>query len=893
MTLKPGARLGPYEILAPLGAGGMGEVFRARDTRLGRDVAIKVLSARLAPTPEGRQRFEREAKTISQLSHPHICALYDVGREGDQDYLVMELLEGEPLSDRLARGPLPLAQTLRCGREIADALDRAHRRGVVHRDLKPANVMLTRSGVKLLDFGLAKTAAPGAAHESLTALPTREGITAEGAILGTFQYMAPEQLEGREADARTDIFALGAVLYEMATGRKAFTGTSQASLISAIMKDDPAPIPATAPAAPPAFDRLVRTCLAKDPDDRWQSAADLRRELGFLAWDGGRAPSAPSPSSAPAAIAVPEAAPPARPRPTVAARGAWLAWIPWAIAAAAALAAGWLALSPGRPEPAAPRRMELSIVLPERTVQNDFFAVSPDGMTLAFSGLSAGQTLIRLRGLGSSEVRSLAGTNSAESLFWSPDGLSLGFVSRGKLRRIDVATGSIDALADAEVGRGGTWSSRGDILFAAKAAGAIYRVPASGGEAAPETRLEPGDLLHRWPQFLPDGERFLYYVKTESRDTTGTYLASLGRPERRLVLRNGATSVFAAPDTLLYAQNLILLAQRFDPATGSVSGTPEPIIRPVMRAEMGSFIDLFTVSANGILVYRSGNAERQPTWVGRDGTILGTAGQPGIITSVDLSPDDREAAISTRTVETGVYTTSILDVARGASTPVLESAAMPIWTADGRGILYRSEGKTYEIRTRSVHGPASDAPSGVTDSFAAPHSASRDGRFLLYTRMGGNFDIGVQRLESGAKPEILLGGEFDERTPHFSPDGRFFAYTSDEPGQVDVFVRRFPMTQEVWRVSTAGGQQPSFSRDGREILFVSAAGEIMSAPFSAGAGVPVIGAPRRLFSVPIRLNGVANQYAISADGRRFLVAVPTGDYDTGPFRVLLNWRSRP
>ena len=870
MSVAAGSRLGPYEILAPIGAGGMGEVYRARDTRLGRAVAVKVLPARLASSPEGRQRFEREAQAISQLSHAHICALYDVGREGEVEYLVMELLEGETLSDRLARGPLSLEQTLRFGIEIADALDKAHRRGIVHRDLKPGNVMLTKTGVKLLDFGLAKFAAPEDAVGSLTALPTRQGLTAEGTILGTIQYMAPEQLEGREADARTDIFALGAVFYEMATGKKAFAGASHASLISAIMKDDPAPITAVEPALPAALDRVVRTCLAKDPEERWQSVADIRQALGWIDADAPAGARATSSSS----------------------RSSYYrhAWLPWSLAGALALAALYLAAVSRRPPPSGPRRMELSIVLPERTIQNDFFALSPDGTTLAFSGLVSGKSLLRLRELGSSEVRALPGTNSAESVFWSPDGRSLGFVARGKLRRIDVSTGSIEVLADAESGRGGTWSTRGDILFAQKAAGAIYRVRESGGPVTMETTLEKGDLLHRWPQFLPDGKHFLFFVKTGSRDTTGTYLAALGKPARKLVLRNGATGVFLPPATLLYGQGSALLSQRFDPETGALAGAPETVVRPVMRAELGSFIDLFTVSRTGVLVYRAGSAERQLTWIDRKGDVLGKVAQPDVIWSVTLSPDDREAAISTRTVETGAYTTSIIDIGRDASTPLVEAAAMPVWMPDGRHVLYRSEGQTYEIRRRSAHGDAQDESTGVIDSFATPHSASPDGRWLLYTRMGGNFDIGVQSLEGGGESRVLLGGEFDERTPRFSPDGHWFVYSSDEPGQTEIFVRRFPMTQEVWRVSTSGGQQPTWSRDGKEIFFVSADGQLMAAPVSTAGPTLSIGAPQALFRAPVRLNSVTNQYAVSADGRRFLLAVPTEDFDAEPFRVLLNWQ---
>ncbi len=870
MTLSAGSRLGPYEVVAPLGAGGMGEVYKARDTRLGRDVAVKVLPERLASSLEVRQRFEREAKTISQLSHPHICALYDVGREGETEYLVMELLEGETLSDRLGRGALPLEQTLRFGMEISDALDKAHRRGIVHRDLKPGNVMLTKSGVKLLDFGLAKAVAPEKSQGSLSVLPTQQGLTQEGTILGTFQYMAPEQLEGKEADARTDIFAFGAVLYETATGKKAFSGTSQASLISAIMKEEPAPISAADPASPAALDRLVRTCLAKDPEERWQSAADIRRELGWIGGD----------SQAGASAAV---------RPSSARR----AWLPWAIAAAAVLAAALFAIASRRPSASASRRMELSIVLPERTIQNDFFALSPDGGTLAFSGIVSGKSLLRLRELGSSAVRTLPGTNSAEAVFWSPDGRSLGFVTRGKLQRIDVATGAIEVLADAESGRGGSWSARGDILFAQQAAGAIYRVAASGGPVTAATALEKGDILHRWPQFLPDGKRFLYFVKTGNGETTGTYLASLGKAGRKLVLRNGATGVFAPPETLLYGRGSALLAQRFDPETGELAGAPGTVVRPVMRAELGSFIDLFTVSQTGVLVYRAGSAERQLTWMDRKGNVLGKLGQPDVIWSITLSPDDREAAISVRTIETGAYTSSLVDIGRDVSTPLVDAAAMPVWMPDGRAVVYRKEGQKYEIRKRVTHGDPKDESTGTMGAFATPHSVSPDGRYVLFTQMGNNFDIGVKDLQGGAKPEIILQSEFNERTPHFSPDGRWFVYSSDEPGQTEVFLRRFPMTEESWRISTSGGQQPTFSRDGKEIFFVSPDARLMAAPISTAGATPSIGSAQSLFHSPVRLNSVVNQYAVSADGQRFLFALPTEDFDAEPFRVLLNWQTKP
>ena len=723
--------------------------------------------------------------------------------------------------------------------------------------------------MKLLDFGLAK-AMPKADKGSLTSLPTQQGLTQEGSILGTFQYMAPEQLEGRDADARTDIFALGSVLYEMATGLKAFAGGSQASLISSIMTREPAPIAAAQPASPPALERIVRTCLAKDPEERWQSAADVKRELKWIAegsqTDGSRV----------AATAAPRRA----------------GWLPWTIAAAGALAAAGMAIA-ARRAPAQPsERMLFSIVPTERTVNNDFFALSPDGKALAFVGIAGGKSLVRLRSIGSEEVRALPGTDSPESVFWSPDGRSLGFVSRGKLRRIDIATGEISSLADAEVGRGGSWGIRGDILFAQKAVGVIYRVLASGGPTTPVTTFEKGDLVHRWPQILPDGKRFLFYVKTGNPETSGTYLASVGAPGRKLVLRNGATGVFAPPDTLLYARGEALLAQPFDLARAELTGAPVPITRPVMRAELGSFLDLFAVSESGLLVFRPGSAQRQLTLLDRRGTVVRKFGTPGVIMSVALSPDDREAAICTRSVETGAFTSSLVDLARDVVTPLAESAAMPAWSPDGRFVFYRHEGQNYEIWRKAAHGDLNEASIGIADSFASPHEVSTDGRYLLYTRMGGNFDVGMKDLREDSPPRILLGGAFDERSPHFSPDGRWFVYSSDEAGQSEIFVRRFPMTEEKWRVSTSGGQQPSWSRDGKEIFFVTLDGRFTAVPVSAGTSFAV-GEAQALFRTPVRLNSVSNQYAASADGQRFLMTVPTQDFESEFFRVLVNWRAKP
>ncbi|HEY1435788.1 MAG TPA: protein kinase [Thermoanaerobaculia bacterium] len=505
MTLSAGTRLGPYEIVAPIGAGGMGEVYKARDTRLERTVAVKVLSAHLAANEELRQRFEREAKTISQFSHPHICSLYDVGREGDTDYLVMEFLEGESLADRLAKGPLPTEQILRYGIEIADALDKAHRQGIVHRDLKPGNIMITKSGVKLLDFGLAKplTAAGARPVSGASVMATEaqvsQPLTERGTVLGTFQYMAPEQLEGGDADGRSDIFAFGAVLYEMATGRKAFTGKSQASLIGSILRDDPPPVSEVAPMVPPALNRVVKTCLAKDPEDRFQTAHDAKLQLEWIA-EGGSQAGLPAP---------------------VIARRKNREKLAWGVAAVAILAAAALAFGFWKRTPKPPRVVRFEIAIPPSILSIDTPRISPNGQTLAFNATDAeGKTQIWIRPLNALAAQPLPGTEGTTRPFWSPDSRYLGFFSGGKLQKIDVTGGPPTKLCDAPTGSDGTWSPQGVILFDGAGTDPIQRVSAAGGTPAVAVKAdaERKELQIGWPEFMPDGNHFIYMAINQKVD---------------------------------------------------------------------------------------------------------------------------------------------------------------------------------------------------------------------------------------------------------------------------------------------------------------------------------------------------------------------------------------
>src|SRR6266536_3147581 len=638
MTISSGSRLGPYEVLTPLGAGGMGEVYKARDTRLERTVAVKVLPKHLSESSEVRQRFEREAKTISQLSHPHICALYDVGNQDGVEYLVMELLDGETLADRISRGPLPLEQVLRYGIEIADALDKAHRQGIVHRDLKPGNVMLTKSGAKLLDFGLAKfQPAARDATSSVSRLATEaqasQPLTERGTVLGTFQYMAPEQLEGREADARSDIFAFGALLYEMATGKKAFAGKSQASLIASILSAEPPPISTIAAMTPPALDRVVKTCLAKDPDDRWQTAHDVMLQLKWIA-EGGSQAGVPAP---------------------LVARRRSRERIAWAVAAILALATVALAFALfARPRPLL-RAVRSSILPPEKTTYHFISdaggppAVSPDGLQIAFTARdSTGKASLWVRSLDSPAARALAGTDGAMYPFWSPDSRNIGFFADAKLKKIEAAGGPTLALCDAADGRGGTWNKDGVILFEPHFSEPLFRVAATGGKPAPMTKFDESrrETTHRFPAFLPDGKHFLYEagshnVGTES-ELHAIYLGSLGGEASKLLVNARSKALYAAGH-LLFVRQKTLMAQPFDAKSGKLSGDPFPIVGNV-QDDPGFFTAVFSVSDNGVLAYQEtgGSIDQfQLTWFDRGGKKLESLGPKGPLWSPRISHDGR------------------------------------------------------------------------------------------------------------------------------------------------------------------------------------------------------------------------------------------------------------
>jgi eukaryotic-like serine/threonine-protein kinase len=880
MTLSAGTRLGPYEIVSPIGAGGMGEVYKARDTRLDRDVAVKVLSAHLSTNEELRQRFEREAKTISKFSHPHICALYDVGREGDTDYLVMEYLEGESLADRLGKGPLPTEQILRYGIEIADALDKAHRQGIVHRDLKPGNVMLTKSGVKLLDFGLAKPLATAGARPvsgasvMATEAQVSQPLTERGTVLGTFQYMAPEQLEGGEADSRSDIFAFGAVLYEMATGRKAFTGKSQASLIGSILRDEPPAISEVAPMVPPALNRVVRTCLAKDPEDRFQTAHDAKLQLQWIAEGGSQA---------------------GLPAPVVARRKnrEKLAWI---VAAAGILVAALATFGWMRRAPKPPRVVRFEIATPPEIVTLDAPRISPDGRYLAFDATdTTGKTQVWLRGLDALAAHPLAGSEGAGRAFWSPDSKFLAFFAEGKLKKIDIVGGPPQKICDAASGSDGTWSPEGVILFDGRGSDPIQRVSAAGGAPVPEVKPDPAQKIAQagWPEFLPDGRHYLFMAISPKAEDSVYRIGSLDSKESRVLASAQTQITYAPPGYLLFVRDRTLMAQPFDAKSRKTTGEPVPLAEKIGTDAVG--LARFSVSREGTLAYRTGEAGSRLVWVDRNGKELETVGDPGEVRNPALSPSGDRVAFSLDDPRGGTTDIWVRDLGRGTNTRLTFGEGdklAPVWSPDGKRIAYRlSRSGPSDLIEKAADGTGAERVLLKGATVTIPSDWSRDGRYIAYMETGkdSSFDMWVLPTSGEGKPILLLQTPFNEGNSVFSPDGRFIAYVSNESGRNEIYVRSFPGPGGKWQVSTAGGAEPHWSTDGKEITFRSPDQKVMAADVRTSGDAFEASVPKALFLGRFQAAQTRNRYTPASDDQKFLLVAPLGRDAMAPTTVVLNW----
>ena len=878
MALTSGTKLGPFEIQSPLGAGGMGEVYRALDTRLDRTVAIKVLASHLSSSPELKQRMEREAKAISALNHPHICHLYDIGSQDGADYLVMEFLEGETLAERLRKGAMPLNEIFKIGIAIAEALAVAHRQGIVHRDLKPGNIMLTPGGAKLMDFGLAKplglqtTASASGAAPSFTAARTLSGpsplspLTTAGSIVGTIQYMSPEQIEGKEADARSDNFAFGAVLYEMATGKRPFEGKSQISLASSILEADPEPISVLKPSTPPAFEHLVTACLQKNPEDRFQTAHDIKLELQWIAAD----------RSSPAVATATPALSHTRER------------IGWAAAAVMAIALCVVAvLFLNRPVQTVPSTRTV-IDPPVKTtfsLTGDFAGppvLSPDGASIAFTAAGVdGKTVIWVRPMNLLEAHALPGTEGAIFPFWSPDGRSLGFFADSKLKTIDLNGGSALAIADAPFGRGGAWGPGGVILFTPSTEEALVRVSATGGTPVPVTKLDSAQhTSHRWPFFLPDGKHFLYLAINHdpSRSANDTlYYASLDGRENRPLFRSQSNAVYGS-GFLLFARADQLMGQPFDPASGTVGGEAQNLANGVVDDISTWHMDA-SASNNGLLVLGSGGtADWQLVWMDRNGKQIGAvADKLTNLQAARLSPQGDRVALQ---IDTGMNDIWVLDLARGVRTrltfgPV--SNSFPVWSPDGKWIAYTSDRNGHSNLFRKPSDGSGVEELLLTDEHVTLASDwSRDGKYLLYSRgpSGSNWEVWGLPLEGERKPWLIVPHAANSSSGwgNLSPDGRWLAYSSNESGAAQVYVVAFRGGQGKWQVSTGDGMAPQWSRDGKELYyFNSVSRTVFGVPVKESSGALQFGAAQALATNPASQGAAV--YDVSPDSKKILLNV--------------------
>ena len=877
--LAPGARLGPYEIAGMLGTGGMGEVYRARDARLGRDVAVKVIAFDASDDPGRLRRFEQEARAVASLNHPNILSVYDVGVEAGAPYLVFELLEGESLRSRLEREAVPQRKAADWAVQIAHALAAAHDRGIVHRDLKPENVFVTREGrVKVLDFGLAKLVLGEETVGDAGRSATIAAETHPGTVLGTVGYMSPEQVRGQAVDARSDLFSLGAVLYEMLSGGRAFRGDTAADTLMAILKDDPPAL--TSDASSPALERIVRRCLEKTPAERFQSARDLAFNLEALTLSGS--------SAVPAA--------PARWKPRLG--PALAATLLLAAVTAAAFLAGRRAASVAGDRVApdtSQGEVRLQVVPPAGLRYISGLRLSPDGRLLAFIGTAAdGTTQLWVRPLGSLDARPLPGTEGARPKpFWSPDSRSIAFFTADQLKRIDVSGGRPQMLCDSEpffgTWKSGAWSREGVLIFTAGFA--VYRVSASGGTAVAVTTLDKSrrEMLHAFPEFLPDGRHFLYFARSEDPEHRGVRLGSLDSAETRPLLRCEDPAGYAWPGYLLLRRGRALLAYPFDAQRLAVTG--EPFVAAETVDARG-----FSASETGILALVSSGAETtQPTWFDRAGSQLGTIGEPGEYVQVALSPDGRRAAVQRLDPRLDTADIWLLDLTRGVPSRFTfdsGSETDPVWSPDGRALAFSAEGEDkgrLAIFLKELGGAAEERVLPKTAPRAFVEDWSRDGRFLLYgAGAGGRDGLWAIPLSGERKPFPVVQSSFPKDEPHLSPDGRWLTFLSAESGRAEIYVQAFPGPGPRARVSTGGGGQPRWRGDGRELFYRALDGTLMSVAMNAGATIEP-GAPRKLFSTKLPMDETLDEYAVTADGQRFLVLVPLGEAAPSPITVVLNW----
>ncbi len=884
MPLSAGTKLGPYEIVAPLGAGGMGEVYRARDTRLDRTVAVKILPSHLSDKPEAKERFEREARAISSLNHPNICHLYDVGEQDGTSYLVMEYLEGETLADRLGKGPLPLPQVLKTGVEICDGLEKAHRSGVVHRDLKPGNIMLTKTGAKLMDFGLAKATADLPPSSSLSMTMSHHSskpLTAQGTLVGTFQYMSPEQVEGKDADARSDIFALGAVLYEMVTGQHAFSGKSQASIIAAILAAEPPSVSTLQPMSPPALERLIQSCLVKDPDERLQTAHDVKLQLKWIAEGGSQA-----------GVAAP-----------VVVRRKSRERVAWAVAVVGLLLAAAIGFLYWRtPHPVA-RAVRSTILPPDKATfvflgPTHSAALSPDGSSVAFVARSEGVSRLWIRPLDSYTARVLPDTEDASAVFWSPDSRNLGFFSQGKLKRVSAGGGPSVTICETGPTRGGSWSAH-DVIIFGRYPGEIYQVPASGGTPTKAVSFDPSrhDTSDRWPLFLPDGKHFLYMASPFGSVTedNAVFVASLDDKLNRQVFR-GSTNVAYANGYLLYAVEKTLMARPFDTSKLDFTGDAIPVADGMQYDPIYSNA-VFSVSDNGVLLYQTGKASSARTMALFDagGKPMGTVGDPAAYFYPRFSPDGRRLAYSLIDPHTGKADIWTIDLASNSRTRLTVDpgrSMFPVWSHDGNRLAFASSrpGRTQVFIKQSNGMGTEEKLGGASGMSTNPSDWTPDGSAVIARQRvetTGKWRLVIMPAD-GSEPKVLLENPAASVSEgRLSPDGHWLAYHCNESGKDEVYVSPYPQPVGRLQISTAGGRDPRWRGDGKELYYVAQDGKVMAAELKQPGGSLQVSSLRALFST--RISTINDTFDVTADGKKFVVSTIATEETPDPLSLVVNW----
>jgi Tol biopolymer transport system component len=877
MTLAAGTRLGAYDVLALIGAGGMGEVYRAKDSKLHRDVALKVLPDLWASDPDRLARFQREAHVLASLNHPHIAAIYGFEDIAGVRALVLELVEGETLADRMTHGPIPLEETLQMARQIAEALEAAHEVGVVHRDLKPANIKVRPdSSVKVLDFGLAKAMAGDSAvgHVSLSPTITSPAMmTGAGVILGTAAYMAPEQAKGKAADARSDIWAFGVILYEMLTGRSAFGGETSVEILGSVLNTDPdwTALPATTPTL---VRSLLRRCLQRDRSRRLRDIADARFQIE-------EALNEPGATGRAATIA------PAR---TGRERLLWMAAVFAGAVAASLMTAVYL-----RRAPADAPEMRLQIVTPPGASLMSF-SVSPDGRSVVFQATAEGKSQLWLRPLASETAEPLPGTENGTLPFWSPDGQSIGFFAGRQLKRSDITGGLVRTLASSPNDRGGTWNDEGVILFAPSSTGPLYRVPVGGGSAVEVTRVDaPRHSGHRFPRFLPDGRHFLFFA-LGTPESQGVYLGSLDSMEARRLFEADGAAVFVPPDLALFPRQGALWAQRLDPDTFEPVGDSLPVAKSV-AVDSNLFANVaLSASSAGVVAYRASGVQGQLTWFDRSGRQIGTVGGRDMDQPADfrLSPDGR--SVSFRRAISGNVDVWLMEVARGVLRRFTSDGAREyeaIWSPDGSRIAFSSDRQgVLDLYEKPVAGAGAESLLLASPEHKNIYDWSFDGRFILYASQNPKTgeDLWALPLDGDRKPLPVAQTAFQEVDGRFSPDGRWIAYMLNESGRNEIHVQPFPGPGAKLQISTNGGSNPQWRRDGREIFFLGPDNRLMAVPVMLAANGSTVeaGTPVALFATR-----PGSEFAASPDGQRFLINTSLEDAAIPPITVLLNWKPRP